>query len=91
MSLTRSILANKSLIEEHYEEPVDGKYKDATPEILKVLKLLSDDENDFTGEEDSTNKDVESLKKLVVIKRIMNSKEYCLALPLLIFAKVSTH
>ena len=46
----------KSLIEEHYEEPVDGKYNDATPEILNELKLPSDDEEDSTGE-DSTDKD----------------------------------
>ena len=32
------------------------RYKDVTPEILKTLKLLSDDEKDSTGE-DSTNKE----------------------------------
>ena len=35
------------------------RYKDATPEILKALKLPSDDEKVSTGE-DSTNEDLES-------------------------------
>ncbi len=49
----------KSLVEEHYEEPVDGKYADATAAILKSLKLPSDDEEeDSTGEEDSTDEQI---------------------------------
>ena len=35
------------------------RYKDAAPEILRALKLLSDNEKDSTGE-DSTDEDVES-------------------------------
>ena len=34
----------KSLVDEHYEEPVDGKYADATEAILQALKSASDDE-----------------------------------------------
>ena len=40
----------KSLVDEHYEEPVDGKYADATKAILQALKSPSDDE-----QEDSTD------------------------------------
>ena len=41
----------KTLVEGHYEEPVDGKYPDATSAILEALKSPSDDE-DSTDSED---------------------------------------
>ena len=37
---------DKTLIKEHYQEPIDGKYPDATAAILQKLKTDSDDDLD---------------------------------------------
>ncbi len=45
----------KRLVDEHYKEPVDGKFLDATNQILEELKSPSDDEElDYSSDESST-------------------------------------
>ena len=44
----------KTLISEHYEEPVDGKFTDATAAILAGMASTDDESNTDTEEEDTT-------------------------------------
>lgn len=47
----------KTLIKEHYQEPIDGRYPDATAAILQKLKTDSDD--DFDEETSTSDEDID--------------------------------
>ena len=41
-----AVLKYKSLVEQYYKEPVDGKIEDVTDTVLKDLELDADEETD---------------------------------------------
>ena len=49
----------KTLIKEHYQEPIDGKYPDATAAILQKLKTDSDDDLDEETSDKDEDEDVD--------------------------------
>ena len=59
-----------------YQEPVEGKFPDATQEILAAMKSLSDEELDYSS--DSSNSETEPeqnynfLINIVLIIRILS-------------------
>ena len=44
----------KQLVSDQYQEPVEGKFPDATQQILEVMKSPSDEELDY-GSDSSTS------------------------------------
>ena len=58
-SVHQAVKLYKDFVEKNYAEPIDGKFKDATGEILKAL--AEEEESDADGNEDF---DIEEMEEV---------------------------